>query len=270
MKKILQLKYLNKNYYLLGVGIPTGYYYDDFIKNIRKTNGAEYSYSEHIFPILASTEKLGTLPLLDKKEIDKLLNKDKFRVGKNQGRAILYVETGHEFIIFPTGKEEYAKEYCDYLNKRHIIANDSDYIEKLGLEKYPMNFEFLVGLTSTDRNKERRDIFIESYKLALEDNSHKKWSDKDLKDAYEGVLQNVGTSVKESDLPSFDTYLNYISNKPSLFNCEVEAIYFPTSPFCKECGNPCHKPCAINTLCENKIPKVNENRYINILNITLK
>lgn len=269
MKRILQLKYLNKNYYLLGVGIPTGYYYDDFIKNIRNTNGAEYSYSDHIFPILASTEKLNNLPLLDKKEINKILNKDKFRVGKNQGRAILYVETGHEFITFPSGKEEYAKEYCDYLNKKYLISNNCDYIEKLALEKYPVDMGYFVGLKLTDRNKERRDIFIETYKLALEDNSHKKWSDKDLKDAYEGVLQNVGTSVQQSNLPSFDEYLNHIENKPSLFECEVEASYITTIPFCKECGNPSNKPCE-NVLCENKIPKLNENGYINILSIREK
>lgn len=269
MKKTLRLKYLKNNYYLLGVGIPTRYYYDDFIKNIRNTNGAEYSYSDHIFPILASTEKLNNLPLLDKKEIEKILNKDKFRVGKNQGRAILYTETGHEFITFPTGKEEYAKEYCDYLNKKHLIANDCDYVEKLALEKYPIDTSFSFNMRdSWDKNKERRDIFIESYKLALEDNSHKKWSDKDLKDAYEGVLQNVGTSVQQSNLPSFDEYLEYISNKPSLFDCEVEATFPPNNPICKECGNT-NKTCN-NILCENKIPEVNSEGFIKILNISLK
>lgn len=266
MKKILRLKYLNKNYYLLGVGIPTRYYYDDFIKNIRNTNGAEYSYSEHIFPILASTEKLNNLPLLDKKEIEKILNKDKFRVGKNQGRAILYVETGHEFITFPSGKEEYAKEYCDYLNKKHLISNDCDYIEKLALEKYPV--EKILGIKN-DKNEIRRNVFIETYKLALEDNSHKKWSDKDLEDAYEGVLQNVGTSVRQSNLPSFDEYLEYISNKPSLFDCEVEATFPPNSPICKECGNTSNKTCN-NIFCENKIPEVNSEGFIKILNISLK
>jgi lysyl-tRNA synthetase class I len=266
IKKTYRLKYLKNNYYLLGVGIPNEYYYDNFIKNIRNTNGAEYSYAEHIFPVLASTEKLGNLPLLNKKEIEKILNKDKFRVGKNQGRAILYVETGHEFIVFPQGKEEYAKEYCDYLNKKHLIANDCDYIEKLALEKYPVDKIFGI---KNDKNEIRRNVFIETYKLALEDNSHKKWSDKDLKDAYEGVLQNVGTSVQQSNLPSFDEYLEYKNNKPSLFECEVEATFFPISPFCKECGNPSDKPCT-NTLCENKIPKLNDNGYLNILDIYLK
>jgi hypothetical protein len=167
---------------------------------------------------------------------------------------------------FDSGKEEYAKEYCDYLNKKYLISNDCDYIEKLALEKYPIDRVFGIRY---DNNEIRRNVFIETYKQALEDNSHKKWSDKQLKDAYEGVLQNVGTSVQQSNLPSFDEYLNHISNKPSLFECEVEATYIPTSPFCKECGNPCHKPCE-RTLCENKICKVNEKGYVNILSIITK
>lgn len=45
--------------------------------------------------------------------------KPKYRIGKKQGRAILEVETGHEYLIFPKGKEKEAKEYCNFLNSRN-------------------------------------------------------------------------------------------------------------------------------------------------------
>lgn len=40
----------------------------------------------------------------------------KYRVGKKQGRAILEVETGKEYLIFPQGKEDLALYFCDWLN----------------------------------------------------------------------------------------------------------------------------------------------------------
>ena len=55
----------------------------------------------------------------------------KYRVGKKQGRAILEVETGKEYLIFPTGKEDLAKCFCEWLNtsvyretamKRQVLA----------------------------------------------------------------------------------------------------------------------------------------------------
>lgn len=42
----------------------------------------------------------------------------KYRVGRNQGRAILYVDSGKEFLVFPVGKEKDCQEYCDYLKKK--------------------------------------------------------------------------------------------------------------------------------------------------------
>lgn len=41
----------------------------------------------------------------------------RYRVGKKQGRAILEIETGREYIVFPQGKEQAAADYCEYLNK---------------------------------------------------------------------------------------------------------------------------------------------------------
>mgnify|MGYP001588859256 CR=1 FL=1 len=45
--------------------------------------------------------------------------KAKFRVGRKQGRAILYTETGKEYLVFPQGEEQACKEYCDYINKKN-------------------------------------------------------------------------------------------------------------------------------------------------------
>ncbi len=44
--------------------------------------------------------------------------KKKYRVGKKQKRAILEVATGHEFLIFPVGKEKECVEYCEFLNNQ--------------------------------------------------------------------------------------------------------------------------------------------------------
>jgi uncharacterized protein YrzB (UPF0473 family) len=42
----------------------------------------------------------------------------KYRVGRKQGRAILFTETGEEYLVFPIGSEEACKQYCDYLNNK--------------------------------------------------------------------------------------------------------------------------------------------------------
>lgn len=64
----MKLIKLNNEFYLLSDGIPKGYYYDGFVNKIHNTSGAQYEYAKHIFPIVASTEKLGELPLLDRKK----------------------------------------------------------------------------------------------------------------------------------------------------------------------------------------------------------
>lgn len=43
---------------------------------------------------------------------------NKFRVGRKESRAILYVETGKEYLIFPKGEEQACIDYCAYLNKQ--------------------------------------------------------------------------------------------------------------------------------------------------------
>jgi len=46
----------------------------------------------------------------------------KYRVGKKQGRAILEIATGHEYLIFPEGKEEAAQNYCAFLNGEKMFS----------------------------------------------------------------------------------------------------------------------------------------------------
>jgi len=43
---------------------------------------------------------------------------DKYRLGKKQKRAILYTETGHEYLVFPHGKTEHVSEFLEWLNNR--------------------------------------------------------------------------------------------------------------------------------------------------------
>ena len=38
-----------------------------------------------------------------------------FRIGKKQQRAVLD-SSGHELVVFPKGREEYAQEYVNFLN----------------------------------------------------------------------------------------------------------------------------------------------------------
>ena len=61
---------------------------------------------------------IGTLALFLKfsksKKQDEPEKNVKYRVGKKQGRAILEVETGKEYLIFPQGKEDLALYFCDW------------------------------------------------------------------------------------------------------------------------------------------------------------
>ena len=50
--------YLPQHLYLISkeAKIPTKWYYDSFVKDIRNTSGAEYEFAKHIFPIVATTD----------------------------------------------------------------------------------------------------------------------------------------------------------------------------------------------------------------------
>lgn len=77
--------------------------------------------------LIASETPTEGLALLDKKNIEEQINKPKYRVGKNQGRAILLTETGQEYLVFPVGKEKDCQDYCDYLNRKEQINEISEW-----------------------------------------------------------------------------------------------------------------------------------------------
>lgn len=41
-----------------------------------------------------------------------------FRIGEKQRRAVLD-SNGHEIVTFPIGLEDYAIEYCKFLNEKY-------------------------------------------------------------------------------------------------------------------------------------------------------
>lgn len=43
--------------------------------------------------------------------------KDKYRIGKKNHCAILYAETGQEYLVFPRGEENHVEEFCKWLNE---------------------------------------------------------------------------------------------------------------------------------------------------------
>lgn len=131
------LKKINDEYYLTNEEKPSvgdlviEYQEGDTEGEVHFING-EYTLCKEIQKkIIASTDRTKELSYLYKGQIELLIHKPKFRVGKNQGRAILYVEIGHEYLTFPTGKEEDAKEYCDYLNRKEIVSKRAIDIGKL-------------------------------------------------------------------------------------------------------------------------------------------
>ena len=79
---------------------------------------------------------------------------DKFRVGRNQGRAILYVDSGKEFLVFPSGEEEGAQEFCDFLNRKALLNFE-------GFEERPKIEETLVGMSLSQVHNE----YLKSPKL---------------------------------------------------------------------------------------------------------
>lgn len=87
-------------------------------------------------------------------------------------------------------------------------------VEKLALEAYPVtkfedefDYRFRLG-------------FNEGFKKAQSLNK-KLYTEEDMRKCYEGVLQNVGTIIKQSDLPTFSEYVNSLSQTKS-YSVEVE------------------------------------------------
>jgi len=99
----------------------------------------------------------------------------KYRVGRKQKRAILEVETGREYLIFPSGKEEDVKLYCDFLNG---ITNEniSDIVDEIisrrfnetpGYHKYVYREAFTTGYKYGLSIKEKRKGIIYRIRLFL-------------------------------------------------------------------------------------------------------
>jgi hypothetical protein len=60
--------------------------------------------------------------------IKEVVAEPKYRVGRSSGRAILEVETGHEYLIFPVGSNEAVQDYCNYLNRMTQQPKQEDQI----------------------------------------------------------------------------------------------------------------------------------------------
>lgn len=66
----------------------------------------------------------------------------KYRLGKKQSRAILDVETGHEYLVFPEGSgDQNVKDYMDWLNEKERQKSKSKF------EKF-MDFIFRLTIAS--------------------------------------------------------------------------------------------------------------------------
>lgn len=135
----LQLIKLDNHYYLLDNGIPTRYYYDDFVKNIRNTNGATYSKSDHIFPIIASTKTLGgqiPTPNIDFGQIDSFLGKTDFK--NNEGKMF----TKEDMVDFACRvyDENYKKD-MSFKKKAQTMVETYNSCEIEPLKKYYAEIE---------------------------------------------------------------------------------------------------------------------------------
>ena len=132
-------------------------------------------------------------------------------------------------------------------------------VEKLSIEHCKPDYDKFGG----ELEYVERQYWIRGFQAAQKLNE-KKFSLEDMKKCYEGVLQNVGTSIKKSDLPSTEEYIKYLS-QPKIFDIEVEM-----ESVRMECNESrCIIPCACYhqgkpTLCEsgNTIwePKITNNR----------
>lgn len=69
---------------LLEKGIPTNWYFDTFTNKVCNTSGAEYSYSEHVFPIIGSTlETHKVAGLLNQENIQQKLQEKEDTIRSN-------------------------------------------------------------------------------------------------------------------------------------------------------------------------------------------
>lgn len=122
---------------------------------------------------------------------------------------------------------------CDGIfNFKKIIA--STFIKELPSIDFN-GFEDKVGASNKDwivenaenycqKEKRRTDVFsayLEGWNKHKELNKDKLYTLEDMEKCYNGLLQNVGTSIKQSDLPTSKQYIEHLS-PPKQWNIGVE------------------------------------------------
>lgn len=70
-----------------------------------------------------------------------MFKKKKYRIGKKQKRAILEVETGHEYMVFDQGKTEHVETFCKWLNGDYQL----NLIQKL-FGKHYLSLFIIIGI----------------------------------------------------------------------------------------------------------------------------
>lgn len=111
---------------------------------------------------------------------------NKYRLGKKQKRAILEVETGREYLVFPDGKTEHVEEFLNFLNNKTKMENKekfTNFIKKwnVGHESKEQEKEFademFLELTALYKEVEpKKEVDLDVLKYTIED-MRKCWDD---------------------------------------------------------------------------------------------
>lgn len=176
-----------------------GYYYDSFINKIKSTNGAEYGEASHCWQITHSTEPLehGTEPFADGVQYVKIYYKIK-PISLQEVKELIGV----------VDVEKKAEEYADFSN---------DYV--------PLTFGYKFN-TNTKRD------YLAGYNQAIEDNKDKKYTEDDVKRAFElsrkmhhiALSKALGGSYQEFMFSDFEEYKDIILALKYQTEWEVEIV----------------------------------------------
>lgn len=181
--------------------IPTKWYYDEFVKDIRNTSGAQYEFAKHIFPIIATTNpKLianGVLPINGNTEIFVELSKD------------AQVEGMSKQI-----KVNFLSEFCNRYNQK---GNQKVDVEKLA-EMYIRNGKDFKAEGLSEYQNGKMNGFADGYNQALKSNANKKWTDEDMMTWY----KYVKTHTCEEAFKHLQSLTKEQSKGDIVIECEVE------------------------------------------------
>lgn len=175
---------------LLEKGIPTNWYFDTFTNKIYDTSGAEYSYSEHVFPIIGSTLKTHNVALLNQENITIKLREKKLSemIDTAKKRYPIFIGTNPD-INTPQGYKEVVE---------HRSTNDTNYAKQLG---------FIDGC-----------LF---YKLEQSGNN-----DQQLEAAFEAGIgwQQFCSEEDSSSISRFELFKRYLKSiqKPVMYDVEID------------------------------------------------